>query len=170
MIYYIRRKFKQIKNIIKWIPILWNQFDFDYSYSIDVFKFQLQQLSNHLKSNDSNTASAKQHHLRLEIIIKLMTKVYDDDYRLEYLELMKSIYGEDLMKSSFVNSENTIKDDKYPGMYVMTRGYEITESKEKIKEIENRNTELQGISQRKQKRAHKLLWELIEHNIQNMRD
>ena len=39
--YWFRRKYRQIKNVINWIPVVWNQFDFDYRYSLDVFKHQL---------------------------------------------------------------------------------------------------------------------------------
>ena len=47
----IKRKIQQIKNILKWIPVIWRTFDWDYRYSLDVFKFQLQNQINFLESD-----------------------------------------------------------------------------------------------------------------------
>ena len=74
MLYFIKRKYNNIKNIIKWLPILWNQFDFHYIYAIDVFKFKLLNIANHLESNNANCLYAKHKASRIHTIIRLMEK------------------------------------------------------------------------------------------------
>ena len=41
MKHFLKRKIWQIKNVFRWLPIIWKQYDFDYHYSLEVFKFQL---------------------------------------------------------------------------------------------------------------------------------
>ena len=84
--YWIKRKIWQIRNVIKWLPVIWNQFDFDYRYSIDVFKFQLQKTADHLNSDNAYTLSAKDNARRLQTIIDLMDKVYEEEYGIEYFD------------------------------------------------------------------------------------
>jgi len=52
----------------------------------------------------------------------------------------------------------------------MKKKYELTESEEKIREMDQVYNNLFLNSIQKQKRAHKLLWDLIEHNIQGWWD
>lgn len=162
MRYWFKRKLWQIRNVIKWLPIIWNQFDFDYRYSIDVFKFQLQKTADHLNSDKALTVSAKDNAKRLQTIIDLMDKVYDEYYGMEYYDRLIELYGEDKFKHKFIPCE-----DK-EGYSELKYSYELTETPEMIEEISNKKSELYKESNEKQKRAHKLLWDLIEHNIQGM--
>ena len=158
MIYFIKRKYKQIVNIIKWIPILWNQFDFDYSYSINVFKYQLQKQSDFLNSKNAHTVNAKHNAQRINMVIKLMDKVYNEDYGCEYQKKLRELYGDDIL-------DIDISSDRY-----LKYKYEILNDKKLINEINIVRKKLFEESQQKQKRAHKLLWDLIEHNIQHWWD
>lgn len=162
--YWFKRKLWQIRNVIKWLPVIWNQFDFDYRYSIDVFKFQLQKTADHLNSDKTYTLSAKDNARRLQTVIDLMDKVYEEEYGMEYHDKLVELYGADKFKHKFINCE-----DK-EGYSELKFSYELTESPEMIEEISKKYNELFKNSQEKQKRAHKLLWELIEHNIQKMWD
>lgn len=162
--YWIKRKIWQIRNLIKWLPIIWNQFDFDYRYSIDVFKFQLQKTANHLNSDKAYKLSAKHNARRLQTIIDLMDKVYDEEYGMEYYDKLIELYGEEKFKHKFIPCE-----DK-EGYSYLKHSYELTETPEMIEEINDKRGKLFKESYEKQKRAHKLLWDLIEHNIQNMWD
>tara|TARA_R110000851_G_scaffold331787_2_gene506519 strand:- start:764 stop:1255 length:492 start_codon:yes stop_codon:yes gene_type:complete len=162
--YWIKRKVWQIRNVIKWLPIIWGQFDFDYSYAIEVFKFQLQKTSHYLNSDKALTISAKNNAKRLQTIIDLMDKVYDEYYGMEYYDKISELYGEDKFKYKFIPCEDkeSYRELKY--------SYELTETPEMIEEIANKYNELFKESNKKQKKAHKLLWDLIEHNIKGMWD
>lgn len=162
MKYFFIRKYQQIRNLFKWIPIIWKQYDFDYCYSIEVFKFQLKKQAEFLESDKARTLSSKDNAKRIRMVIRLMDKVYNEDYAHEYLDKMKAIYGEDILDFEFIKTGN--------GYSTLNFKYELTKTEEEINEINEVKDRLFNESNNKQKRAHKLLWKLIEHNIQHWWD
>ena len=164
MMYWFKRKIWQIRNLFRWIPIIWNQYDFDYRYSIEVFKFQLQKTADLLGSDKACTLSSKDNSRRLQIIIDLMDKVYEEYYALEYQDKLKKLYGEEKFEHKFIPCV-----DK-EGYSQLKYSYELTETPEMIKEISEKQHKLLKESHKKQERAHKLLWDLIDHNIRRMWD
>jgi len=155
--YWIKRKVWQIKNIIKWLPTIWNQYDFDYGYSINVFRFQLEKQADFLESDKACTMSANYNAKRIRTTIKLMKKVYDEDYAIEYQDKLKVLYGEELMEYAFEDS-------------FLKQNYELTESPERIKEIHDMSSKLFIESDLKQKKSHRILWLMVERNIQGWWD
>jgi hypothetical protein len=146
--YWIKRKISQIKNVIKWLPTIWNQFDFDYNYSIDVFKFQLEKQAEYLESTT----------------LKLMKKVYDEEYAMEYSDKMEELYGKDLMKYELINT------GRGDGTSYYQKKYERTETPERIKEIKDVSNKLFTESNLKQEKAHRIVWLMVERNIQGWWD
>ena len=155
--YWIKRKIRQVKNVIEWLPVIWKQFDFDYSYSIDVFKHQIEKQANYLESDRACTMSAKDNAMRIRTTLRLMEKVYDEDYALEYQAKLIELYGEELMEYAFEDS-------------FLKQNYELTESPERIKEIYDMSSKLWKESDLKQKKAHRILWLMVERNIQGWWD
>lgn len=162
MMYWVKRKIWQIKNVIKWLPKIWNQYDFDYGYSLEVFKFQLQKQAEYLESNKACTLSAKDNASRIRMVIRLMDKVYDEEYGLEYQRKFDELYGD-----GHSDLQSIPKGDK---LFMLKQKFELGDDKEKIREMNQVQSNLFLESQKKQKRAHKLLWDLIEHNIQGWWD
>jgi hypothetical protein len=132
--YFFKRKIQQIKRVIDFLPLIWNGFDFDYTYSIDIFKKQLERTANYLESNRAYGMGAVNRASRIRTAIRLMDKVYEEDYSLQYVNKLEQLYGGN------TNQNSEIRRKLF---------------KESIE---------------KQKRAHKLLWRYIEHNIQHWWD
>jgi hypothetical protein len=164
MIYYIKRKLYQIKNLFLWIPIIWKQYDFDYNYAINVFKFQLLKMADLMDSDKSHCVGAKERAKRIRMVVRLMDKVYNEEYNMEYRNKVEEIYGKDILDLSF---EDTFDGT---GSKFLKYKYELTETPEKQIEIRETVSKLMKESHNKQSRAHKLLWELVEHNIQDWWD
>jgi len=159
--YWPRRKFRQIKNVIDWIPVVWNQFDFDYSYSLQVFKHQLLKQAKHFEKPDSWGERDYIKAQKIRMICRLMDKVYAEDYACEYQDRLKEKYGDDVI--DWVFSE--IPEE--PGMNRMNWKYEVDAKFESQRDqIKEDSDKWFHESHDKQKRAHKLLWKLVEHNIQ----
>lgn len=170
MTYWFKRKYWQIKNVFRWLPIIWKQYDFDYMYSIDVFKFQLQKQAEFLESNKARTVSAKDRAKRIRTVIKLMDKVYDEEYAMEYMDKLKELYGEDVLKSSFIETDNTTFNDfsgKTEKLYIMRYKYETWDNADEIGRVKD---ELFEESYNKQIKAHRILWAMIEKDIQGWWD
>ncbi len=152
--YFFKRKYQQVERVIDFLPIIWNGFDFDYSYSIELFKKQLERQAKFFESGKSYSARAKQDASRIRTAIRLMDKVYNDEYELEWVDKLKEEYGSDILDFKF---EDTGRGD---GTSYLKYKYEDLNMRSKMKK------ELIKESREKQKRAHKLLWDFIEHNIQ----
>ncbi len=164
MIYFIKRKLTQFKNLFLWVPFIWKQYDFDYRYATDAFRFKLLRIAKFLESDKAMSMEAKNNASRIRMVVRLMDKVYDDDYGTEYQTKLKEIYGDDILDWEFVDT------GRGDGTSYMKYKYEVTKSPTEIKDINKLHDKLFQESQEKQKRAHKLLWDLIEHNIQNWWD
>jgi hypothetical protein len=161
MVYWIKRKYRQIKRVIDFLPLIWNGFDFDYIYAVKLFRKQLERIANELESDRANTLSAPINAQKIRTAIRLMDKVYNDEYSTEWVDKIKKLYGADVLEWE---SEDTGKGDS--STYV-TYKYEKWDNSE---EIDNVSKQLLSESHKKEKRAHKLLWDFIEHNIQRWWD
>jgi len=170
MIYWVKRKIWQIKNVFRWLPIIWKQYDFDYNYSLEVFKFQLQKQAEFLESDRAVTLCAKDKAKRIRTVIKLMDKVYEDDYSMEYVDKLKELYGKDVLEVSFVETDDTTFNDfsgKTEKLFSMRYKYETWDNVDEIKKVKE---QLIKGSHDKQMRAHKILWSLIEKDIRDWWD
>lgn len=162
--YWPKRKYRQIKNVINWIPVVWNQFDFDYRYSLEVFKHQL---SKQAKFMDDKPVGfgAKYRAEKIRMVIRLMDKVYDEEYACEYQDKLKEKYGEGVDDIRFIDIP-----DK-PEYSELKCAYEVDEKWiHQREQIEKDKKKWFKESHEKQERAHKLLWKLIEFYIRGWWD
>jgi hypothetical protein len=155
--YFFKRKYQQIQRVIDFLPMIWNGFDFDYSYSVQLFKKQLERQAKFFESDKSYSDRSKQDASRIRTAIRLMDKVYDEEYGSEYQDKLKQLYGENALDFWL---EDTGEGD---GSRFLRWEYNKWDNSEEIKEVQKK---LFLESKQKQKRAHKLLWDFIEHNIQ----
>tara|TARA_R100000951_G_scaffold86832_1_gene74585 strand:+ start:1941 stop:2459 length:519 start_codon:yes stop_codon:yes gene_type:complete len=155
--YWPRRKWRQIKNVIGWIPVVWKQFDFDYYYSLDVFKHQLLKQAKYMESDKAMDKDSKIDAKKIRTVVRLMDKVYNEEYACEYQQKLKDKYGAEVMDFEFLDIP------EYPSMKYR---YEVDEKYRSIRdEIKENSKKWFNESQDKQERAHKLLWKLIEFYI-----
>jgi hypothetical protein len=139
---------------------VWNKYDFDYSYSIDIFKRALLDQAEYMESDNAVCMSSKDDAKRIRTVVRLMEKVYDDSYALEYQDKLRELYGDDVLDFSFEPSE-------FKDMNVLEWGYK---SKANAEEIDKMHSKLLKESHAKQERAEELLWKLIAHNIRGWWD
>jgi hypothetical protein len=159
--YFFKRKYQQIKRTIEFLPLIWNSYDFDYQYSIDLFKKQLERTANYLESNRAHSMDAKNRASRIRTAIRLMDKVYNEEYFHQYMDKLKEIYGKNVFDWWFDDS------GKGDGSSYLRYEYEKWDNAAEISEMRRK---LVKESIDKQKRAHKLLWDFVEHNIQQWWD
>ena len=91
--YFFKRKNEQIKRLIKWIPVIWKQYDFDYKYPIEVFKLKLGELADTLESDKTGVYSPSDAK-RVRTAIDLMDKVYSEYYSDQCVDRAYAKYGE----------------------------------------------------------------------------
>ena len=161
MVYWFKRKYRQIKRVLDFLPIIWKGFDWDYKYAIDLFRHQLIRTEKHMSSPDTMTVNANSRARRIKTAIELLDKVYDEEYGCEYQEQMKKIYGDNVLDYWF---EDTGDDD---GSSFLRYEYEKWNNHEEVKQTKSR---LFKQSKEKQIRAEKLVWKFISHNIRGWWD
>ena len=158
--YWPRRKWRQIKNVIGWIPVVWKQFDFDYQYSLDVFKHQLLKQAKYMESDKAYGVNSHIQAQKIRMVVRLMDKVYDEEYACEYQQKLKDTYGEDVMGWVFYDEFDL--DDYGEIVWKFEEDKKYESQREEIRENYDKWFKE---SQDKQERAHKLLWKLIEFYI-----
>ena len=158
--YFFRRKRDQFRNLKRWLPLVWNKYDFDYSYSIDMFKRALLDQDEFMESDRAVGVPSKDDAKRIRTVVRLMEKVYDDSYSLEYQDKLKELYGDDVLDFGFEPSE-------FKNMNQLVWNYK---KKPNAEEIDKMHSELLKESHAKQKRAEQLLWKLVAHNIRGWWD
>lgn len=162
---WFKRKYRQIKRTIEFLPLIWRGADWDYRYAVDLFTYQLSRTADYIEDNNrcvNSTADSK----RIRTVVNLLEKVYEEEYGMEYLDIIKKKYG--TSKFEFKKLKETDKKGDPYYEIIDAYDYDYTDS-ELLMIAEERHAELLN-SAVKQKRAHKLAWELIEHNIQQWWD
>lgn len=163
--YWFKRKWRQIKRVWDFLPIIWKGYDWDYRYAIELFQHQLKRTADTIEKNgmhvgNHNTAN------RIRTAVKLMEKVYDEEYQFEYVNKIEEKYG----KSSFDFQETGDLDENGDPYYTMVEIFEEDYTQEELAMIEDEKNEAMWAARDKQAKAHKLLWNYIEHNIQRWWD
>lgn len=149
----------RIKRLFQYIPVIWKTHDWEYSFAIDIFRYQLQRTLNCFERNEEEI-DREYERQRLKTILKLMDLVYDDKYELEFFDIMQKKYGK--YKFLFDCDPDFIK-------YKARISYENFKdlSEEEIEQAKEEEREIILMCEKKQDRAHRILWKLIEHNIRH---
>jgi len=147
MIYWFKRKRKQIARVISFLPIIWKGHDWDYQYSIELFQHQLKRTAKEIRVNGVNV-DREQIASRIETAVELLDKVYNETYAYEWVKLAETKYG--------------------PSQYCLdtfTERYERDYTADERLLIEEDVYALRHESQAKHQKATRLVWKYIEHNI-----
>jgi hypothetical protein len=134
----MNRIFYKIKRVFQFLPIIWKGFDFDAGYAEDLYLYQLERVLKCLRSSNirDNSYSAS----KLETYIKLYKKVKNEDYLINYFDIVKDIYkDENLFEMIFEskNGENTysmkMAYEDYPNVDDIKKDISLYREKGKIK-------------------------------------
>ena len=128
MVYWFKRKYRQVKRVLDYLPIIWKGYDFDYRYAIDLFKHQLIRTANFMESDRAYSNDSDIRARRIKTAVELLDKVYDEEYGIEYQDQMKKIYGDNVLDWNF---EDTGRGD---GTSYLNYEYEKWENKDEVKE------------------------------------
>jgi len=164
--YWFRRKWSQIRRVIDFLPLIWKGYDWDYHYAIELFQHQLKRMADHIGSDKAWALENKQTASRIRTAVELMQKVYDEEYGMGYYDIIEEKYGKSHM--DFVELKE--KDEKGQPYYSLEITNELARDEEHQKEIDEERRLLVLEYRDKQKRAHKILWDFIEHNIEKWWD
>jgi hypothetical protein len=172
--YYHRDFVQGIKKLWYWFPIIWKDRDWDQHYIYEVIKHKLKAQAKYIANNDRHTR-AQQDARNMRICVNLIKICQKETYKMEYMDYVKD-------RSWFKPHENNPEystweseiisenfDDffkKYPLIYKrVVNGEGPFKLKNKNRKQEKQRIAM-NISHINQQRAHKLLFKILEQNIE----
>jgi hypothetical protein len=176
---YYHKYFKQgIKNIWYWFPIIWKDRDWDSHYIFEILQHKLKAQSNYIGKRDFHTR-AQLDAKRMRLCVKLIKKVQEEDYTMEYMDYAKDRVWftdcEDRPGSSQYNSEEVWEkyDEyfaKYPLVYKKVIKGEGVFTLNGRDEADMKRVIAMNIAHLNHDRARKLLFKIMEENIEGWWD
>ena len=176
--YYHKYFIQGVKNIIYWLPVIWKDRDWDTHYIYEVMKHKLKAQAKYIENSDRHTR-AQQDARRMKICVKLIEACQDETYCTEYMKYMKDRVWftdcEDRPGSVQYNSEVTSEIfsaffKKYPLIYKRVLNGEGPFTLDGRDGTELKKVTAMNICHINQDRAHKLLFKIMEQNIQGWWD
>lgn len=158
--YYPKDIFTGIKNLWVWFPIIWKDRNYDYRYLIDINIKKMEEMKKwYLTSNNVHvTDETKKYTIsKLSTAIKLMKLVYDEHYLLEYQKQLEDLYGKSDIIFVPLKDNNELSEMKVK--------WEKNYSEEELRNIQEHEHQLFLKSIEKHKKAKRILWKFIDHNL-----
>jgi hypothetical protein len=176
--YYHKYFIQGVKNIAYWFPVIWKDRDWDGHYIFEILQHKLVAQANYIGRRDFHTR-AQQDARRMRLCVKLIKKVQEEDYQMEYMDYAKDRVWftdvEDRPGSSLYNSEEVWeKYDEYFKKYPLV--YKRVLKGEGVFTLNGRNDSdmkrviAQNIAHLNHDRARKLLFKIMEENIEGWWD
>ena len=173
--YYHTDLIRGIKNLWYWFPVIWKDRDWDSNYIYYILEHKIKAQSKYIGERDIHTTAKRDAEIMM-ICVKLMEKDREEFYTMEYIDYHKSkhwfepVPGNENLSSwnSRLLEENF--DEyfrKYPLIYkkVLNGEAPFTPTDQNDKQ-----TIAMNIAHINQERAHKLLFKILEENIQKWWD
>lgn len=174
--YYHKYVKQGVKNIIYWFPIIWKDRHWDHGYIFTILQHKLKAQSKEIGGKDRHTR-AQYDSKKMNLCVNLIQKLQDDFYEMEYMNYAKDRQWfepcEDKPGYSTWESENIWEEydqyfRKYPNIHrrVMNgEGFAPIEGRE-----DDKHFVAMSIAHMNQDRAHKLLFKILERDIQGWWD
>jgi hypothetical protein len=176
---YYHKYFKQgVKNIIYWFPVIWKDRDWDSHYIFEILQHKLTAQAKYIGDRDFYTR-AKLDAKRMKLCVSLIKKIQEEDYVVEHMDYHKDRVWftdcEDRPGSSLYNSEEVWEkyDDffkKYPLVYKRVMKGEGPFTLDGRSETELKRVIAMNIAHLNHDRARKLLFKIMEENIEGWWD
>ena len=176
---YYHKYFKQgVKNLWYWFPLIWKDRDWDGHYIFEILQHKLAAQANYIGRRDFHTR-AQLDAKRMRLCISLIKKVQEEDYTMEYMDYHKDRVWftdvEDRPGNSLYNSEEVWeKYDEYFKKYPLV--YKRVMKGDGVFNLDGRNESdikrviALNIAHLNHDRARKLLFKIMEENIEGWWD
>jgi hypothetical protein len=166
----IKRFFRKIKNLWRWFPIIWKDEDWDDHYIFEILKFKLKNQAKYIENKNRHTTSKRDAEIMM-LCTRLIDRIQNDYYIIEHLDYQETefkfipIEGEDLSEMKIEHISDNLGDyfNKYPKIYekaLIENNLDFTDKHRIAMYMSRMNHE----------RARKLLFKILEENIEKWWD
>jgi hypothetical protein len=161
--YRIKSFFKRIHNLYRWFPIIWKDQDWDYHHILETLKFKLSNQSKYTLNKSMHVNATKDAKM-MDLCVKLISKIQDEYYLSEWLDYevvehkYEKVEGDSILfklKTKIISENFDDYFKKYSRIY---------------KSIDDKECKVAAaikISTINHNRAKKLLFKILENNIEN---
>jgi len=167
-----------VQKLWYWLPVIWKDRDWDTHFIYEVMKHKLKAQAKYIGDRDFHTR-AQQDARRMRICVKLIEACQNDTYSIEYMKYMtnRSWFTSSKDNSEYLTWNNEITSErfnafykKYPLIYKRVMKGEGPFSLDGRDELDLKKVVAMNICNINQDRAHKLLFKIMEQNIQRWWD
>lgn len=180
--YPLKNFFTSVGNLIKWFPVIWKDRDWDHHFIFEVIAFKLEKQAKYIKDKGFHTNSERDAR-HMMICVNLSKRIEEDFYSTEYLDYVEQDfnfvpYNTDEREDYYV-MESVTKSErfneffkKYPLVYKKVlmdeknQTFKLKNREEGMDVVEMKRLIAMNISHYNHNRARKLLFKIMEENIE----
>jgi len=175
--YYHKDFARGVKNLWRWFPTIWKDRDYDGHYIFEVIRVKLEHQAKYIGGRDRHT-TAKRDAEKMRLVSKLIKLQQDDFYHMEYMEYHDTKYDfvpTDETKKWYRMEDTLISENfedyfkKYPRIFKETL-CQIMVSGEPLMDVETKKEIAMKMSHKNQDRCRKLIFKIMESEIERWWD
>ena len=167
---------KGIKNLWKWLPLVWKDRDWDHHFILETLKFKIVNTANYIKSHDRYVGADRDYEVMMTCV-RLIEKIQEEDYDGEWGNYInqkmttKEIEGESSKILDFEIISENFKTyfDKYPNVHKKALAASSGAERWPYSEISDQTLAM-WMSHDNHRRAKRILFTLMERNIEKWWD
>jgi hypothetical protein len=154
----IKDFFRRIFRILAWLPVIWNDRDWDYNYLLTIISFKLKRLGDTIDKNAIILA-----HRSVAIDIMLVRKLIHDFQEKDFTEKEQKAHDEKYGERQMIIEPTDPEDPN--SMYALVNdgrcypGKDYTE--EQIEQIDEEQHAIYSLSRERQQRTWNKIWDFI---------
>ncbi len=166
-----------VKNLWKWFPVIWKDRDWDSHFIYEVMRFKIGNQSKYIGEHDRHTR-AKRDSEMMTLTTRLIQRCQDEYYDLEYMDFHEwklnwlDVDGRPDLKEMDIEDVSDNFDEyfkKYPRQYKKVLSGELNRFRREVGHG-NRKVYAMEIAHENQDRCRKLLFKIMERNIEGWWD
>lgn len=170
----IRSIYYSISNVIRWIPIIWNDRDWDDSYIFTILQTKLKFQAKYIGNRDFHTRAKRDAEV-MNLCVKLIDKIKEEYYSTEYMDYHKTEYnfidsdrpGCKEMTFDLISENFDDYFKKYPLIYkkVLTGDGVFNIIDEETNQVDKKRIAM-NIAHINHNRVRKLLFKILDEQIE----
>jgi len=159
------KSFMAVKNLVRWFPVIWEDKDWDDSFIYKILQFKLKNQAEYIGRRDWHTG-AKRDAEKMMTCVRLIDKMTEEYYGMEHYEYYDFDMSTD-NPNRYLEFKTTRDDlDTYYAKYPLT----FNKIAAQYGDTKDRTSTAMLMGMDRQEKARKLLFKILEKNIEQWWD
>jgi hypothetical protein len=154
-----------IKNVIRWLPVIWEDKDWDYSFIYKILQFKLKNQAEYIGRRDWHTRAKRDAEIMMTCV-RLIDKINEQYYGMEYFEYYDYDMSTDNPNRFLEFNVTRDELDTYYAKYPLT----FKKIEAEYGDTKDRSSTALLMGDDRQRKARKLLFKILDENIETWWD